>query len=194
MAPVLVAARSFGGGSLEKCLGNSLAVYPTDKASHFVDFAIVAKELANAYDRFGFSRRASILMGFGASTLAGLVIKIGDGTTYYGFSYEDLVVDVLGAGTAAAISAARLDDLTASAVAFFSLPPGMRPAARCRERAGTTRTRSRPRISRLQGWPAGSISLWDHSGTYSSRSPTARRAIRAASLNCASARSASRSV
>jgi hypothetical protein len=95
-----------------------------DKASHFVDFAIVAKELANAYDRFGFSRRASILMGFGVSTLAGLVIEIGDGTTYYGFSYEDLVMDVLGAGTAAAISAARLDDLIGFRRGFLLPPSG----------------------------------------------------------------------
>jgi hypothetical protein len=71
----------------------------------------VAKELANGYDRLGFSQRTSLLMGFGVSTLAGLVIELGDGTTFYGFSYEDLMMDTLGAGTATVIAAARLDDL-----------------------------------------------------------------------------------
>jgi uncharacterized protein YfiM (DUF2279 family) len=95
-----------------------------DKASHFVDFAVGTKELANLYDRLGFSRRASLLMGFGVSTLAGLVNEIGDGTTFYGFSYEDLVMDVLGAGTGATISAARLDGLIGFRRGFLLPPSG----------------------------------------------------------------------
>jgi hypothetical protein len=95
-----------------------------DKASHFVDFAIVAKEFAIAYDRLGFSRRASLLMGFGVSTLAGLVTEIGDGTTYYGFSYEDLVMDVLGASTSTALAATRLDDLIGFRRGFLLPPSG----------------------------------------------------------------------
>jgi uncharacterized protein YfiM (DUF2279 family) len=95
-----------------------------DKASHFVDFAIVAKEFAYAYDRLGFSRRASLLMGFGVSSLAGLVTEIGDGTTYYGFSYEDLAMDVLGASTATALAAARLDDLIGFRRGFLLPPSG----------------------------------------------------------------------
>ena len=95
-----------------------------DKASHFVDFAIVAKEFAYAYDRLGFSRRASLFMGFGVSTLAGLVTEIGDGTTYYGFSYDDLVMAVLGASTATAVAAARLDDLIGFRRGFLLPPSG----------------------------------------------------------------------
>jgi hypothetical protein len=82
-----------------------------DKADHFVDSAIAAKELAIAYDRLGFSPRTSRLLGFGLSALGGLLIEIGDGTTYYGFSFEDLTMDLLGAGTATLISATGLGDL-----------------------------------------------------------------------------------
>jgi hypothetical protein len=95
-----------------------------DKASHFVDFSIVAKELANGYDRLGFSRRTSLLMGFGVSTLAGLVIELGDGITFYGFSYEDLMMDTLGAGTATVVAAARLDDLIGFRRGFLLPPSG----------------------------------------------------------------------
>jgi uncharacterized protein YfiM (DUF2279 family) len=82
-----------------------------DKASHFVDYTILSKELANLYDKMGFSRRDSILLGFGVSVAAGLFNEIGDGTNIYGFSWEDLTMDVLGAGASAVIAAARLEDL-----------------------------------------------------------------------------------
>ncbi|PYN34665.1 MAG: hypothetical protein DME01_14395 [Candidatus Rokuibacteriota bacterium] len=82
-----------------------------DKASHFVDYSILSKELANLYDRMGFSRDDSILLGLGVSVAAGLMNEVGDGTNSYGFSWEDLTMDVLGAGTSAVIAAARLEDL-----------------------------------------------------------------------------------
>src|SRR5262249_12959611 len=69
-----------------------------DKASHFVTYSLVAKEFANLYTVMGFPREQSILMGFGVAAAAGLVTEIGDGTTKYGFAYEDLVMDILGAG------------------------------------------------------------------------------------------------
>lgn len=82
-----------------------------DKASHFVDYTILSKELANLYGEMGFSRRDSILLGLGVSAAAGLMNEIGDGINKYGFSWEDLTMDVLGAGSSAVIAAARLDDL-----------------------------------------------------------------------------------
>jgi len=82
-----------------------------DKASHFVDYTILSKELANLYDKMGFSRRDSILLGFGVSVTTGLLNEVGDGTNIYGFSWEDLTMDVLGAGASAVIAAARLEDL-----------------------------------------------------------------------------------
>lgn len=50
-------------------------------------------------------------MGLAVSTTAGLVTEPGDGTTFWGFSYEDLLMDVLGAGTAALIATTRTEDL-----------------------------------------------------------------------------------
>jgi len=90
-----------------------------DKASHFVTYNLVSKEFANLYTVLGFSRDTSILMGFGVAAAAGLVTEIGDGTTKYGFSYEDLVMDILGAGTAAIIGYLDADDLVGFRYGFL---------------------------------------------------------------------------
>lgn len=82
-----------------------------DKASHFVDYTILSKELANLYGKMGFSRGDSILLGLGVSLAAGLMNELGDGFNHYGFSWEDLAMDALGAGASAAIAAAGLEDL-----------------------------------------------------------------------------------
>ena len=112
-----------------------------DKASHFVDYAIVTKELANLYGVMGFSRRDSILMSAGVATLTGLVFEIGDGTNIYGFAWQDLTMDILGVGTAALISALELDDLLGFRHGFLLPPPparhllrGRGPRARLLER------------------------------------------------------------
>jgi len=94
-----------------------------DKASHFVDYAIVTKELANLYGAMGFSRGDSILMGLGVSMVTGLVFEIGDGTNVYGFSWEDFIMDALGAGAAALISALELDDVVGFRHGFLLPPP-----------------------------------------------------------------------
>lgn len=82
-----------------------------DKASHFADYHIAAKELTYLYQRLNYSEREALLMGFAVSSLAGLVNELGDGFTRHGFSPEDLVMDVLGAGTATLIGATRTGDL-----------------------------------------------------------------------------------
>ena len=94
-----------------------------DKASHFVDYAIVTKELANLYGVMGFSRRDSILMSAGVATLTGLVFEIGDGTNVYGFAWQDLTMDILGVGTAVLISALELDDLLGFRHGYLLPPP-----------------------------------------------------------------------
>ena len=82
-----------------------------DKASHFVDHTILSKELAYLYEKMGYSRRDSILLGFGVAVAGGLLNEVGDGFNKYGFSWEDLTMNVLGAGASAAIAAAGLEDL-----------------------------------------------------------------------------------
>lgn len=97
-----------------------------DKASHFVDYTILSKELANLYDKMGFSRRDSILLGFGVSVAAGFLNEIGDGTNIYGFSWEDLTTDVLGAGASAVLAATKLDDLIGFRHGVLIPPAGSR--------------------------------------------------------------------
>jgi len=82
-----------------------------DKAAHFVDYAIISKEMANIYELIGFSRNTSIALAFGTAFTSGLMNEIGDGTNPYGFSPEDLAMDTFGAGAAALIKLTRTEDL-----------------------------------------------------------------------------------
>ena len=52
-----------------------------DKASHFVDYYIVSKELAKLFVVLGHTPGRARWLGVGVSTLTGLVNEIGDGTT-----------------------------------------------------------------------------------------------------------------
>ncbi len=95
----------------EQWFGERTNAGGADKASHFVSFEIVARELSTFYQYLGFSPQASRLAGFGLSSFAGLVVEIGDGTNVYGFSYEDFVMDLLGASTATVLAFADAEDL-----------------------------------------------------------------------------------
>jgi hypothetical protein len=95
----------------EGYFGEDTYVGGADKASHFVDYAIISKELAFLYEKVGWERDQSIWMGLGVSLLAGLTAEFGDGTSQYGFSFEDLAMDTFGAGSAALIAALRANDL-----------------------------------------------------------------------------------
>jgi hypothetical protein len=97
--------------SNEGWFGRNTASGGADKAAHFVDYYIVSKELANLFVVLGHKPEHARWLGFGVSTLTGLVTEVGDGTTRYGFSYEDFVMDFGGALAAALINAARADDL-----------------------------------------------------------------------------------
>ena len=82
-----------------------------DKAAHFVDYTILSKELAYGYERLGYSRTTSLWIGFGVATLAGLANEFGDGFNKYGFSFQDLTMDTLGAATSTLLIATGNDDL-----------------------------------------------------------------------------------
>lgn len=82
-----------------------------DKASHFVSYYIVAKLMSGVNAELGMKPDGAALLGVGVSALAGLATEIGDGTNKYGFSYEDLVTDWLGATAALGIAHYGLDDL-----------------------------------------------------------------------------------
>jgi len=91
--------------------GKSTYAGGADKASHYVDFYIISKEMSFLYNTLGYSRAESIGIGLGFSLLVGLINESGDGFTKYGFSYEDLTMDVAGGLTAAIISALGANDL-----------------------------------------------------------------------------------
>src|SRR5215813_3191351 len=95
----------------EGFFGQSTYAGGADKASHFVDYAILSRELKNVYQLLGYDRATSIWLGWGVATAAGLMTEIGDGTTFFGFSYEDLVMDTAGATAAAIVAATATEDL-----------------------------------------------------------------------------------
>jgi hypothetical protein len=95
----------------EGWFGEDTYVGGADKTSHFLKFEIIARGLTVGYEYFGFPQLQSAIAGAIVSSLGGLVNEIGDGTNRYGFSYEDLVMDVGGAGAAAAVILTGTDDL-----------------------------------------------------------------------------------
>jgi uncharacterized protein YfiM (DUF2279 family) len=93
-----------------------------DKASHFVSYYIVGKLLAGVDMELGMSRDSAALLGAGTSVIAGLATELGDGTNKYGFSWEDLLTDSLGAATSLAITHYGLDDLIGFRAGFVPAP------------------------------------------------------------------------
>lgn len=82
-----------------------------DKASHVVSYNAVARLMTGAYEVLDMPTDRARLLGSATSFLAGLTTEIGDGTTRYGFSYEDLVMDAIGAGSAWLIAHYGAQDL-----------------------------------------------------------------------------------
>ena len=123
------AYNSFGDGPSQKFhftnegwFGRNTYMGGADKASHFVSFDVTARLLTMVYEMLDAPVDGSRLLGAGVSALTGLVTEIGDGTTHYGFSYEDLIVDALGAATALATAHYGLDDLIGFRVGVVPAP------------------------------------------------------------------------
>jgi hypothetical protein len=111
------AANSYRGGSFsdfhvtaEGFFGSQTYAGGVDKASHYVDHFMAARALTMVYGWLGYAPAKANLLGFSVATLAGLVTEVGDGTTAFGFSWEDLLADALGAGAAMGLSASGWDD------------------------------------------------------------------------------------
>lgn len=88
---------TYGGGS--------------DKASHFIVCASIGRELTWVYDRQGHTEAQSTALAFGMSALSGLIVEVADGFTPYGFSWQDLTADFLGAATGIVLTRQGLNDL-----------------------------------------------------------------------------------
>ena len=83
----------------------------SDKASHLTDYFVVAHLFEDVYRMLGYSEKSAILWGFGVALVTGLANETSDGFTHYGFSWEDLTMDVAGAATASVVSLTRTRDL-----------------------------------------------------------------------------------
>ena len=82
-----------------------------DKASHLVSFYGVSRLLTSVYEVFDLPEEKSYTLASGVSVLTGFVTELGDGTTRYGFSHEDLVADSIGALSAYVLARYGLNDL-----------------------------------------------------------------------------------
>lgn len=93
-----------------------------DKASHFVSYWGVARLLTMVNEAAGAPKETAAVLGSAVSDFAGFVTEIGDGTTHYGFSYEDFVLDTLGSATALAVYHYGLTDLIGFRWGYVSAP------------------------------------------------------------------------
>jgi len=81
-----------------------------DKAAHLVDYAVAERALQMTYRRIGYTDTQSQWLGFATALAAGLTTEIGDGTTIFGFSWEDFTMDFLGAFSAMTLARSGWDD------------------------------------------------------------------------------------
>jgi len=155
----------------EGWFGRHTANGGSDKAAHFVDYYIVSRELTFIYAKLGYPTTTARWLGFGVAALAGLTTELGDGTNQYGFSYEDLIVDVLGAGTATLVQALGADDLVGFRHGFL-LP---KESDTCCQEHGVGRDYSNEiytgdlklaGLARRLGWSIGPLKYLNLSVTY----------------------------
>jgi uncharacterized protein YfiM (DUF2279 family) len=92
-----------------------------DKASHIVSYYAVARMMKETNRLFGMSEDASILLATAVSVAAGFGTELGDGTNKYGFSWQDVAADTIGAAAGYAIMKTKTEDL-------FGFRAGLVPA------------------------------------------------------------------
>jgi hypothetical protein len=97
--------------SREGWFGRNTTNGGADKASHIVDYFIVANLFEDVYRMLGYSENAAILWGFGLALATGVGNEVSDGFTRHGFSWEDLAMDAAGATAASVISVTHTKDL-----------------------------------------------------------------------------------
>ena len=83
----------------------------SDKTGHFYMTYLLSRILASRMEDRGWSLEEASLVGSLSGMLAMTLLEVGDGTSAYGFSKEDLLADALGAGMAYLLRAnPRVDD------------------------------------------------------------------------------------
>lgn len=70
-----------------------------DKLGHFYTNYLFTRLLASVYEDWGYTNKeASLYASLSSILFSGILIEVGDGFSEHGFSKEDFIVDVLGAG------------------------------------------------------------------------------------------------
>lgn len=82
-----------------------------DKASHFTVLSGVSRLLYDVYLADGKTVDQSFYLALAATLSAGTFVEIGDAITVYGFSFQDLAADILGASSGLLIHRYHLQDL-----------------------------------------------------------------------------------
>ncbi len=83
----------------------------SDKTGHFYMTYLLSRVMASRMQDRGYSLESASIAGALSGMLAMTLLEVGDGTSAYGFSKEDLLADALGAGMAYLIRAnPRVDD------------------------------------------------------------------------------------
>jgi hypothetical protein len=96
----------------ENWFGKDTYAGGADKASHFVLYNILSRELHIAYYRSGYADPAAFWMAFATTVGAGMITEIGDSLGHGGGgSYEDVLADSLGAAAAVFVTRHGLDDV-----------------------------------------------------------------------------------
>ena len=83
----------------------------SDKASHFIISSGVSRTLYEAYTYLGHSPDTSARLAFATTFMTGTMVELLDGASVYGFSFQDLTVDALGAAAGVLIQRNHLEDM-----------------------------------------------------------------------------------
>jgi hypothetical protein len=71
----------------------------SDKLGHFYTNYLITRILSPIYEDWGYSNEdAALYASLSSIFFSGVLIEVGDGFSEHGFSKEDLIVDILGAG------------------------------------------------------------------------------------------------
>jgi hypothetical protein len=83
--------------SSEGWFGKDTKYGGADKLGHFYTTFALSHYFANLYEGYGFDKDKAIREGAISSLIFNTVMEVGDSFSDYGFSYEDCIVNILGA-------------------------------------------------------------------------------------------------
>ncbi|HSB36541.1 MAG TPA: DUF2279 domain-containing protein [Thermoanaerobaculia bacterium] len=100
-----------------------------DKASHITLGYMAALGFQAMYRALGKTPGQARALAFGLTAITGTLVEVGDGFSKYGFAWEDIAANVIGAGIATAVDAFAVKDTVGLR---FGLVPNTIPPPCCR--------------------------------------------------------------